>query len=454
MSRVISGVKIFLLSAIFVVPGLSHGIDIAVADFHRQPSVQSIVTESDAMSLANEVRSFVKRQPQLVLIERDVMLRKMYLDIKYDQWNQKDSCVDMQRRDCDLTRAEALNVDYYVTGVVLRVGANVGVSVSLYSSADTRLASFVTLEARTIAEAIERMGAFSKTLLEPALSLPSGEGGGERNAMLGESSATASKGKMIASGVNDSALRPAGMVRIPAGCFTMGFKPGNYDFNGPSIAQLDEAPAHEVCVDEFYLDATEVTNAAFGVSPSASHYTDGTCNAFFHRMIFDVPIVDAQNRQAMRPVACIDWREAKDYCERIGKRLPTEAEWEYSANAGGVSRWYWGNDAALADMYAKGGNLLTRSPSFVGQRLPNQWGLYDMSGNVWEWVSDYYDFYSSENQSNPKGPGQGVARVIRGGGFRSSVFDSRPANRGFSHPKHRFLDVGFRCAADRAPAKR
>src|SRR5262249_7827874 len=216
----------------------------------------------------------------------------------------------------------------------------------------------------------------------------------------------------------------AGMVTVPAGCFQMGDAFG--------MGHADEQPVHRVCLDAFRLDPYEVTTAAYlAVMP------------------------DTLKRGAQCPTCPVDsvtWQQAKEYCEKIGKRLPTEAEWEYAAREGGKPVKYGTGTNTITDASANFTNDEYRSRGLkpVGSYPPNALGLYDMTGNVWEWVSDMYmeTYYRVSPENNPKGPARGFPyRVLRGGGWHFNSGGERAATRAFRHPTHMDDDVGVRCAA-------
>ena len=210
----------------------------------------------------------------------------------------------------------------------------------------------------------------------------------------------------------------AGMVSIPAGCFQMGSENG-YD---------DEKPVHRVCLDAFRMDVTEVTQGAYRSVVGRNPSTFGSCGD-------DCPVEE------------VDWTEARNYCERVGKRLPSEAEWEYAARAGTTTKWYWGDDESRAGEYAwYHGNSGSQTHP-VGRKRPNGWGLYDMSGNVWEWVGDWDGAYPSSGQRNPTGPASGSSRVNRGGSWDNSPVRLPSAHRRLDNAPGDHSDrLGFRCA--------
>lgn len=224
-------------------------------------------------------------------------------------------------------------------------------------------------------------------------------------------------------------LAPEGMVLIIGGCFIM----------GNDYAQADEKPEHEVCVDDFFMDKYEVTQAKWeqvtGYNPSKVIGPD-------------------------LPLEQVNYVDIQEYLEKSECRLPTEAEWEYAARGGADARYYWGNMMDESYAWYEDNSKKTTHP--VGQKLPNQYGLYDMMGNVWEWTNDWYEpYYQIRDKKNPKGPETGEYRVIRGGAFDSSAGALRITNRIWLHPKNRVFPkvttygqiineiynyIGFRCA--------
>ena len=216
-------------------------------------------------------------------------------------------------------------------------------------------------------------------------------------------------------------LDSSGMVKIPAGCFLMGSPKNEKDHN-------DNERQHKVCLSGFQMDRTLVTQGAYqkvmGKNPSHFDKCGEDC-----------------------PVEQVDWDEASEYCHKMGKRLPTEAEWEYAARAGSTTAFYWGNDSGAAGRYAWFAGNSGGMTHSVAQKEPNKWGLYDMVGNVWQWTFDWYgETYPAKAQKNPKGPGSGSARVFRGGCWRGSPALLRSAHRFEDTPDIRGDLLGFRCA--------
>ena len=220
------------------------------------------------------------------------------------------------------------------------------------------------------------------------------------------------------SNAEDEPLKEA-LVPVKGGCFDMGDTFG--------LGDTDETPVHPVCLDDFSMDRYEVTRAAFeslmGSNPSANK---------------DCPDC---------PVDSVTWFEADKYCEKAGKRLPTEAEWEYAARDGGKKVKYGTGKNEITRGEA---NYALRSAKPVGSYPSNALGLYDMAGNVWEWVADWhyddYEAYKDITAANPKGPSVGIYRVARGGSWGLLPASSRASTRNPIPPSSRFKSVGFRCA--------
>ena len=217
---------------------------------------------------------------------------------------------------------------------------------------------------------------------------------------------------------------PADMVRIQAGCFMMGTNQNSIYEDDDDNAR--EKPAHKVCLDEFYLDRFEVSQKKW----------DSVMD--FNRSVFHNP---------EQPITHIEWREARSFCKKTGKRLPTEAEWEYSARAGSQTRFSWGEK--MDDDYLWYSGNSSREPANIGKKKPNAWGLHDMTGGVWEWVEDWFslDYYQRSPVKNPQGPARQSFRVIRGNSWMSDEAYIRVTarHRGMSDPTLSYW-VGVRCA--------
>ena len=224
------------------------------------------------------------------------------------------------------------------------------------------------------------------------------------------------------------------MVLVPAGEFTMG-------------GDSPDNPQHPVFLDAFYMDMYEVTTSRYGrfVKATGRELPDKWS---------DVRLVN----HGERPVIGVTWQDAAAYCLWAGKRLPTEAEWEKAARGTDAREYPWGNEAPTS-LHAnfnkccdwKGYDLLAIVGSLEAGRSP--YGIYDLAGNVSEWVADWYDntSYKYELDRNPKGPTDGEEKVVRGGSWYDAGPLQRSALRSRSHPLIPSADRGFRCAKDAKP---
>ena len=215
-----------------------------------------------------------------------------------------------------------------------------------------------------------------------------------------------------------------------------------------------EQPAHTVGLDGFWLDQTPVTNGQYaGFLNEMGNQVEG--GVTWLDVEDDYSLIEQegegfQPRQGYEnhPVWEVSWYGAAAYCEWAGSRLPTEAEWEYAARGVEGSVFPWGDDAPTCDQAAFR-ECVEVGPVAVGLYPGgSSWcGAQGMSGNVWEWVADWYTDYPSEGQLNPEGPDSGVTRVLRGGSWRSNPFALRGAFR-YMYPPMVTYDFGFRCARD------
>ncbi len=220
------------------------------------------------------------------------------------------------------------------------------------------------------------------------------------------------------------------MVYIPAGSFLMGSESGD----------ADERPLHQVQLDAFWMDRHEVTNEMYRLCVSAR-----VCEQPAVLGAFEDP------RYADYPVAYVSWYDAQTYCQWMGGRLPTEAEWEYAARGGLEGMMYpWGNEEPVCTPHAPNGAQYRACGTELAPVMtygPNGYGLFDMAGNVWEWVMDWYqaDYYRVSPVRQPLGPEFGVARVLRGGSRINYALELRVANRSWNTPATKRGYIGFRC---------
>jgi formylglycine-generating enzyme required for sulfatase activity len=221
----------------------------------------------------------------------------------------------------------------------------------------------------------------------------------------------------------------APMVLVPAGTFTMGGE--GWD--------ADEKPPHLVSLNAFYIDTYEVTTARYGAfmretgRDQPSKWKDVN------------PATDAE-----RPVVGVTWHDADAYCRHYGKRLPTEAEWEKAARGTDGRRFPWGHEEPTrrhANFGATWNGYETLLPVGSLEAGKSSYGAYDMAGNAWEWVADWYDmkYYVHSPDRNPTGPARGGSKVARGGSWYNMLYDLRSTNRNFLAPSSTLFDLGFRC---------
>jgi len=242
------------------------------------------------------------------------------------------------------------------------------------------------------------------------------------------------------------------IVSIPAGKFTMGSDEG----------AADEAPVHEVYLDTYWMDATEITNGMYAKCVDAR-----VCLQPLQLDSYTRSSYFGERRYENYPVIYVDWNMANTYCEWAGARLPTEAEWEKAARSEDGRIFPWGNnwdvgklrrlnfadkntpettsDITLDDGYRD----TAPTGNYPSGRSPYE--IYDMAGNVWEWVADWYDplYYDNSPMDNPQGPTQELLmRVLRGGSWvaaNENVFHA--SNRNGLEPSKFSESIGFRCAS-------
>ncbi len=233
--------------------------------------------------------------------------------------------------------------------------------------------------------------------------------------------------------------RGLSFVKVPAGSFEMGGEGyGESPIHTVQISRDVHMTPHEVTVGQFrrFVEAT-------GYQTDAEK--QGSCRTWTGSQWEYTKGASWRNpglqQTDAHPVVCVSWNDAVAFAEWAGGRLPTEAEWEYAARAGTTGD-YAGDLDAMA-WYSKNSDNSTHP---VGQKAPNDWGLYDMHGNVWEWVQDWYDsdYYDGSPTKDPKGPASGSYRVIRGGGWYNGARGVRSALRGYGTPDDRSSRIGFR----------
>ena len=238
---------------------------------------------------------------------------------------------------------------------------------------------------------------------------------------------------------NDPDNMVEGMVYVPPGIFWMGCNE-----EAESSCAGDEYPYHEVYLDGFYIDTTEVSAGAYKACVDSGNCVyEGSTSGELRTY---------NNNRDTRPINYVNHTEAKSYCEAQGKRLPTEAEWEKAARGTDGRRFPWGNEEATCDltaMYGCPGDTRPVGSLSVGA---SPYGAMDMAGNLFEWTADWYSFsYYAETPAEgwvgPEGPLDGSTRALRGGSFYGSSSNGvRASYRYYGNPDTRDLGTGFRCA--------
>jgi len=228
------------------------------------------------------------------------------------------------------------------------------------------------------------------------------------------------------------------MALIPEGSFPR----GSHRMGGS-----DELPVRDVTVGAFYMDLYEVSTEEYGRFTMVTGHKKPDIMVFYK----DLHLLTGPTQ----PVVGVDWDDARAYCHWAGKRLPTEAEWEKAAHGTVEMDWPWGpmfiKWNANVDGDEDGYRYSAPIGSYEGGRSP--YGLYDMAGNVSEWVSDWYGptYYRDGFTTRPTGADSGDMRVHRGGSWNDPISESRSTKRFAVFPYRRDATVGFRCAMDAAP---
>ena len=230
---------------------------------------------------------------------------------------------------------------------------------------------------------------------------------------------------------------PAPMMLVPAGEFVMG---AHQEYE---MAEKDERTTHTVYLSAFSIDQYEVTTARYAKfiqetkRPAPKYWSE-----------------EALKQHERKPVVGVDWNDAAAYCAWVEKRLPTGAEWEKAARGTDQRLYPWGSEepsrqwANFDHCCEKGYEALTEVGSFEQGKSP--YGVYDMAGNVWEWVADRYDegSYGTNPERNPTGRSSGEKRMVRGGAWDSTSAYVRSSYRLGLSPTFRLDNIGFRCAKD------
>ncbi len=258
---------------------------------------------------------------------------------------------------------------------------------------------------------------------------------------------------------------------------TMAAIPGGRFFMGSDDDRPEERPAHHVTLSPYCIDIYEVTTDEYKLcadrnecrrASTANEWTGVTAG---EHKTFD-PLCNGRDvaGRGRHPVNCVDWDMATQFCASRGARLPTEAEWEFAARSSDGRRYPWGDEAPSphllnacgkecldwgkrnhvdeAAMYLGTDGWPTTAPVGSFPDGKSKYGVQDLVGNVWEWVSDYFAPYDGDARSDPHGPPAGKERIIRGGAWNGAYADwMRPTFRYHDPPETKSYGIGFRCAA-------
>lgn len=246
---------------------------------------------------------------------------------------------------------------------------------------------------------------------------------------------------------NSKELNPSKtMTLIPSGIFIM----------GSSIGPDDEKPEHTIFVQEFFLDILPVSNADFAHflnrqglqnQQGETFYDDQDSDARIH---LRDSIWQADTAYASHPVNEVSWVGARDYCAWLKKRLPTEAEWEKAARGTDGRKYPWGNSAPHSKLALFGAPYNSSAPVNAFPDGASPYGILDMAGNQWEWVSSAYQPYPYKSDDGRENQSAGPIRVTRGGGHDSNAQEISTTQRGkylSRNPKAGHHNIGFRCAS-------
>jgi formylglycine-generating enzyme required for sulfatase activity len=232
-------------------------------------------------------------------------------------------------------------------------------------------------------------------------------------------------------------------INIPAGNFMMGAGDTDRDAYG------SEKPQHKVTISKpFHIGKYEVTQAQWEAVMGSNPYTLDRSNPYYN--------LPGMKERITRPThpATVSWNDAQEFIKRLNSkeghnryRLPMEAEWEYAARAGTTTAYSFGDNIRDLGRYAwYGEDFATGGTHPVGQKLPNPWGLYDVHGNAWEWVQDWYSetYYAQSPSTDPTGPTSGSQHPVRGGSWHVTSDSWRSSFRKPYEPNYRGISIGFR----------
>jgi formylglycine-generating enzyme required for sulfatase activity/serine/threonine protein kinase len=236
------------------------------------------------------------------------------------------------------------------------------------------------------------------------------------------------------------------MVYVPEGTFMMGSKDDDKN------ARDDEKPQRKIYLDAYWIDKYEITNVQYAMCVSSGSCTEPYKLGSATRISYY-----SSPEYNNYPVIYVDWDQANSYCNWVGGRLPTEAEWEKAARGPDGNEYPWGNEepeCSLANYDQRNEkqiNYCVSDTTMAGSypKGASYYGAMDMMGNVWEWVNDWYDLYLKDVLENPEGPKNGTERIMRGGSWSDDFINGRATQRLSRSPDVFLHNVGFRCVFPR-----
>ena len=338
--------------------------------------VQTTLDQHLKVPLTNAVIAAIQKTSRFQVIDRghrDKILAE-----------QEFQCTDMSDEACRVEMGKMLSVGRIVVGDVYKLGDTFILSLQLISVETGRIASVEEAECvcylpdvrHAVQVAASRLVGVEAAM--PTFARP------PQGARIAERTGDAARYGAPLEEAQPTPPAPEGMVYVPGGTYWMGCSPGDQQ------CDHDEAPRHRVTFDAFFIDATEVTQSAYekATGKTPSHFKDCGPDC---------------------PVEKVTWDDAEAYCQQVGKRLPTEAEWEYAARGGGETKWTCGAAESCVEAVGWHGGNSGRKTFPVGQKTANGYGAYDMAGNVWEWVADWYGddyFQPARSGTPPARPGE------------------------------------------------
>lgn len=343
------------------------------------------------------------------------VIDKTKMDINFATKNFNPSaCVSGQ---CMVDAGQFLGAGKIITGSLNITGGMFHLTLSLVNTVNGKIERVLSDKCQPVSdELVDLSGKLARKLMDIGVQEPSAAAGPSSGKTTG-----------FADNTYKDPFTDMEFVFVKGGCYRMGDGFGDGDGS--------ERPVHEVCVNDFWIGKFEVTqgqwSAIMGTNPSFHKNCGDNC-----------------------PVENINWNDAQEFAVRLAQktskayRLPTEAEWEYAARSGGKKeKWAGTSSEPELGEYAWFHKNSEKKTHPAGQKKANSLGLYDMSGNVWEWTSDRYKekYYSESPRDNPNGPEIGRSRVNRGGSCSGFAGYLRTTDRGSNEPSYRSSGGGFRC---------